>query len=235
MNIRKMALALALPAALGFACSTSQSSRTARAEGTAPAPAGTEATTEGSPGARGGDAEGGAVATTPGQTGTGTAQDDGTLTGERTAGMSSDLKGHASDQVVMGTVASVSSGSLSISSDMGGAARTLQVVPETIITVDGREGRIADIKEGEQIRASFNEQDGRNVAVKIEAGPMTGGHMGSDMGTTGTGTGTTTDMGAPGSSPTGSSSTSDTGTHSGSTGTSGTGTGGGYDTSGTSR
>jgi len=127
--------------------------------------------------------------------------------------------------------ASVSSGSLSISSDMGGAARTLQVVPETIITVDGREGRIADIKEGEQIRASFNEQDGRNVAVKIEAGPMTGGHMG----TTGTGTGTTTDMGAPGSSPTGSSSTSDTGTHSGSTGTSGTGTGGGYDTSGTSR
>jgi hypothetical protein len=185
MNVRKMALALALPAALGFACSTSQSSRTARAEETAPAPAGTAATTEGSPGSRGGDAEGGAVATTPGQAGTqqdtygtsgsGTAQDDGTLTGERTAGMSSDLKGHASDQVVMGTVASVSSGSLSISSDTGGAARTLQVVPETIITVDGREGRIADIEEGEQIRASFNEQDGRNVAVKIEAGPMTGG------------------------------------------------------------
>jgi hypothetical protein len=133
----------------------------------------------------------------------------------------------------MGTVASVSSDTLSIASDMGGAARTLHVVPETIISVDGRDGRIADIKEGEQIRASFNEQDGKQVAVKIDAGPMTGGHMGSDVGTTGTGTGTPTDMGAPGSGSTGSSSTSDTGTSSGSTGTSGTGTGGGYDTSGT--
>jgi hypothetical protein len=215
MDIRKMALVMALPLALGIGCSTSGSNRTASAEGTAPAPAGTSATTQGSPGSTGNDAEGGAqTSASPGQAG---------VQGDTTYGAGSDLKGHASDQVVMGTVASVSSGSLSIASDMG-AAKTLHVVPETIITVGGRDGRIADIKEGEQIRASFNEQDGRQVAVKIDAGPMTGGHMG----TTGTGTGTPTDMGAPGSSSTGSSSTSDTGTSSGSTGTSGTGTGGGY-------
>ena len=216
MDIRKMALVMALPLALGIGCSTSGSSRTAGPEGTAPAPAGTSATTQGSPGSTGSDAEGGA----PDERVAGAGRSAGRHHVRRTG---SDLKGHASDQVVMGTVASVSSGSLSIASDMG-AAKTLHVVPETIITVDGRDGRIADIKEGEQIRASFNEQDGRQVAVKIDAGPMTGGHMG----TTGTGTGTPTDMGAPGSSSTGSSSTSDTGTSSGSTGTSGTGTGGGY-------
>jgi hypothetical protein len=185
MNVRKMAVALAIPLALGIAgCRTSGSSR---AEGTAPAPAGTGATREGSPGAKGSDAEGGAVATTPGQTatqgdtasgtsGSATARDDGTLTGElgaTTGTTGSDIRGHASDQVVMGRVESVSSGSLSIASDMGGAAKTLHVVPETVITVEGRDGLIADIKEGEQVRASFNEQDGRQVAVKIEAGSST--------------------------------------------------------------
>ncbi|WP_242346727.1 hypothetical protein [Anaeromyxobacter terrae] len=165
--------------------------------------------------------------------------------GSSTAAGSSDIKGHDSDKVLMGKVAEVSSSSLSIQSDMGDS-RTLQVVPETIVTVDGREGHISDIQQGQEVRASFNEQDGKQVAVRVEAGRPAGdmgGHMGSDTstpaapgtgsGTTGTGTGTPTDMGAPGSSPSGSSSTSDTGTSSGSTGTSGTGTGGGYDTSGT--
>jgi hypothetical protein len=222
MEIRKMALAL--PLAFGIACQTTDSNRTAR-EDTAPAPAGTAATTQGSPGSVGNDAEGGAQTTaTPDQTGaqrdtsgtsgSATAQDDGTLTGDRTAGAmggASDLKGHASDRVLMGKVESVSSGSLSIESDMGDR-RTLRVVPETIITVEGRDGAIADLKEGQPIRASFNEQDGSEVAVKIEAGAA-GSHMGSDMGTTGTGT----DMGHP----SGSTSTHDTGTGSTSTGTTG--------------
>ena len=85
-------------------------------------------------------------------------------------GGTSDIKGHASDQVLVGTVASVSSGSLSIAPDLGGAARTLLIVPETLITVEGRDARLGEIKEGEQVRASFNEQQGRQVAVKIEAG-----------------------------------------------------------------
>ncbi|ABS28085.1 hypothetical protein [Anaeromyxobacter sp. Fw109-5] len=226
MDIRKMALAL--PLAFGIACSTSQSSRTARTEEPAP-PAGTGATREGSPGAAGSDAEGGRVATTPGRTGTTTTPDDGTLSGDRTMGGTSDLKGHASDRVLMGKVESVSGRSLSIQSDMGDS-RTLEIVPETIITVDGREGSSADIREGQPIRASFNEQDGKQVAVKIEAGEMMGGtghmgdtHMGGhgDMGTTGTGSGagTTPESGTTGTSP------ADTGTS-----TSGSGTDSGYDT-----
>ena len=201
MDIRKMALVMALPLALGIGCSTSGSNRTARAEGTAPAPAGTSATTQGSPGSTGNDAEGGAqTSASPGQAG---------VQGDTTYGTGSDLKGHASDQIVMGTVASVSSGSLSIASDTG-AAKTLHVVPETIITVDGVDARIADIKEGEQVRASFTEQEGRPVAVKIEAGPSTIG-----------GTGTTADT-----PPADTATPSQPGT---------SGTSGGSDTSGTRR
>jgi hypothetical protein len=216
MDIRKMALALALPLALGIAsCRTSESSRTAQSEGTAPAPTST-------------GAEGGAVAT-PGQTGqttpgeatqggtshgtsgSATARDDGTLTGEHGAstGMGSDIKGHASDRVVMGTVSSMTSGTLSIASDTGGAAKTLHVVPETIITVDGVDARISDIKEGEQVRASFSEQEGRQVAVKIEAGPSTMGGTGTSADTPPADTATPSQPGTSGTS--GSSDTSGTG------------------------
>ncbi|WP_242341200.1 MULTISPECIES: hypothetical protein [unclassified Anaeromyxobacter] len=226
MQIRKMALAL--PFAFGIACSTSHANRTARTEGTTPATA-SETT-----------ARSGTQSDTYGTSGSATAQ-------------SPDIKGHDSDKVLMGKVASVSSNSVSIQSDMGDS-RTLQVVPETIVTVDGRTGQISDIQQGQDVRASFNEQDGKQVAVKIEAAPMAGGtsgHMGGDMGghmggdTSTPSSGTTSDTGAAtpgtgsgtgttGSDTSGSSSTpgtstpSDTGTSSGSTGT-----GGGYDTSGT--
>lgn len=218
MDIRKMALALALPLALGTAgCQTSKSS-TAGGTATAPTSTGAEGGAVATPSQTGQTTPGEATqgGTSHGTSGTATARDDGTLTGEHGAstGMGSDLKGHASDQVMMGTVSSVSSETLSIASDMG-AARTLHVVPETIITVDGRDGGIADIKEGEQIRASFNEQDGRQIAVKIEAGPT----MGS------TGTERTTD--AP---PADTATPSEPSTSPGSTGTTG-----GYDTSGTRR
>jgi hypothetical protein len=207
MDIRKMTLTL--PLALGIACATSDN-RTAQTEPPA-APAGTEATREGSPGAAGSDAEGGRVATT--SPGTTTSGDTTAMAG------TSDLKGHASDRVLMGKVESVSGRSLSIQSDMGDS-RTLEIVPETIITVDGREGSSSDIREGQPIRASFNEQDGKQVAVKIEAGETMGGagqmddtHMGGhgDMGTTGTGSGTTgTSPADTGTSTTGSGT--DTGT-----------------------
>jgi hypothetical protein len=207
MDIRKMALAL--PLAFGIGCATSDN-RTAQTEPPA-APAGTGATREGSPGAAGSDAEGGRVATTPGATGT-TTPDDGTLSGDRTMGGTSDIKAHESDRVLMGKVESLSGRSLSIQSDMGDS-RTLEIVPETIITVDGREGSSSDIREGQPIRASFNEQDGKQVAVKIEAGEMMGGH--GDMGTTGTGSGADT---APHGDTTG-TSPADTGTSTSGSGT----------------
>jgi hypothetical protein len=126
--------------------------------------------------------------------------------------MGSDIKGHASDRVVMGTVSSMTSGTLSIASDTGGAAKTLHVVPETIITVDGVDARISDIKEGEQVRASFSEQEGRQVAVKIEAGPSTMGGTGTSADTPPADTATPAQPGTSGTSGTsGSSDTSGTG------------------------
>jgi hypothetical protein len=139
------------------------------------------------------------------------------------SGSESDLKGHQSDQVLMGKVSKVSKKSLSIRSDQG-ERHTLVVVPETLITVDGQEGKISDIKQGQEIRASYNELQGRNVAVKIEAGESMGGSSstGSSSGMSGSSSGTSSD--SPGS----------TGSMSGSSGTTGAPSDTGAATSGSS-
>ncbi len=40
----------------------------------------------------------------------------------------------------------------------------------TTISVEGKEGRLEDLKEGAKIRASYEEKDGKNVAAKLEVG-----------------------------------------------------------------
>jgi hypothetical protein len=79
-----------------------------------------------------------------------------------------EIKGHASDQVVSGEILEVTGSSLTIDAQAG-AARVLEVAPETSITVDGQEATLGDLEEGQPVRASFNEVAGRNVAVQIEA------------------------------------------------------------------
>jgi hypothetical protein len=139
------------------------------------------------------------------------------------------IKGHASDQVVSGEILEVSGNSLTIDAQAG-AARVLDVAPETSITVDGQEATLADLEEGQPVRASFNEVAGRDVAVEIRAAappsppaspvepavppipepatpPGTESPSGATPGDTSGGTGSTGDV--PGSSGTGTGSTGD--------------------------
>jgi Cu/Ag efflux protein CusF len=38
----------------------------------------------------------------------------------------------------------------------------------TMISVEGKEGKLEDLKEGTKVKASFEEKDGKNVAQKLE-------------------------------------------------------------------
>jgi hypothetical protein len=107
-----------------------------------------------------------------GQREPGTATAGTTTTTEPRGGMSSsgasDMKGHPSDQVITGRIADASAGALVIESDQG-QRHTLSVVEQTTVTVDGSDSTASALVPGQDVRASFNEQDGRNVAVKVEA------------------------------------------------------------------
>jgi hypothetical protein len=177
MKIR--VLTLALPAALGLACSHSQGTRTASSGQT-------EAGT--------------ATAGTESSSGTaGTSGISGSAPGE--------LKGHDSDRIVSGTVADASGSALIIESQTG-ERQTLKVVDETtIVMTDGTDGNASDLRPGQEVRASFNDQSGEQVAVKVIAigvapsGSMGTGSTGTDRGSSGTDT-SGTDTSGTGSSST---------------------------------
>lgn len=72
---------------------------------------------------------------------------------------------------VAGTVKNVDAASrtVQVSSGMLGLFRTtLVVTEETRIEVQGHEATLADIKEGDQVKASYATQDGQSVARSIE-------------------------------------------------------------------
>lgn len=77
------------------------------------------------------------------------------------------IKAHASDQIVQGRVASVSKDSVTIEG-RGGQSKSLRLAPETVI--DGKAGNRSALKEGQQVRASFTDVDGKSVAVEIKPG-----------------------------------------------------------------
>lgn len=79
------------------------------------------------------------------------------------------VKGHAEDKVVDGRISRVSGGSLSIESDRG-ETRILELAPQTLIRVNGQDASHADLQEGQPVRASYSEVEGRNVAVEVRAG-----------------------------------------------------------------
>jgi Cu/Ag efflux protein CusF len=112
------------------------------------------------------------------------------------------VKGHASDQVVSGRVAEVSEEKVKIESK-GGESKELELAPQTLI--DGKTGNHQALKEGEQVRASFDEADGKSVAVEIhsrkgagkDASPGQGGSM--ERGSTGSQQGGSDQQGGSGS------------------------------------
>jgi hypothetical protein len=77
-----------------------------------------------------------------------------------------EVKAHASDDVVAGEIGAVTATSVTIDGAPG--TRVLEIAPETSITVDGEEATLADLEEGQPVRASFSEVQGRDVAVEIE-------------------------------------------------------------------
>jgi hypothetical protein len=80
-----------------------------------------------------------------------------------------EVQAHAGDDVVNGTIARVSRRTLVIDSDTG-EQKTLFLAPETSIQVDGQDARRSDLQEGQDVRASFNEVNGRDIAVKVRVG-----------------------------------------------------------------
>jgi hypothetical protein len=79
------------------------------------------------------------------------------------------IQGHGEDQIVAGRVAAATASEVTIQTPQGDN-RTLQIVPETLVQIDGQDASSQALAEGQAIRASFDVVDGQEVAVKIRAG-----------------------------------------------------------------
>jgi hypothetical protein len=77
-------------------------------------------------------------------------------------------RGHADDKLVDGRLSAVSEDEITIRSEAG--EQKLKIVPQTAVTLDGKEAQRSELKEGLPVRASFLEHGGEQVAVRIEAG-----------------------------------------------------------------
>ena len=49
--------------------------------------------------------------------------------------------------------------------------RTLEVTSDTQIQVEGRQGTLADVREGAKVKAAYETREGKNVAKQIEVMP----------------------------------------------------------------
>jgi hypothetical protein len=135
--------------ALGLACSTTQSSRSASTQPEQP--------------------QAGATASAGAQEPTGGVEPGSSSAPLVPSGAERELKGHSSDQVISGRVALASEGSLVINTD-DGAQRTLSVVDETMVMLNGQEASLPELVPGDDVQASYDEQaDGSKVAVKVES------------------------------------------------------------------
>jgi hypothetical protein len=63
-------------------------------------------------------------------------------------------------------------GTLEMSDSAAGAtSRTLAIVAETLIAVDGRPGTLADLQEGAKVKAAYVPRDGQDIVILIEVVP----------------------------------------------------------------
>lgn len=107
------------------------------------------------------------------------------------------IQGHGEDRIVAGRIAATTGSEVTIQTPQGDR-RTLQIVPETMIQLDGQDAASEDLAAGQAIRASFDDVDGQEVAVKIRAG---GSEAAASDATTDQGTGSSaTDQGTGSSS-----------------------------------
>ena len=88
---------------------------------------------------------------------------------------STEMSRPATVGMVEGTVKKVdpATGMLRVSSGPFGIfTRSLQVGPDTQVTVDGRESNLAAIREGTKVKASYEQRNGQTIATRIEALPQ---------------------------------------------------------------
>lgn len=64
-----------------------------------------------------------------------------------------------------GTIQSIDTASKELALDNGSK---IVLDDATTISVEGKEGKLEDLKEGTKVKASFEEKDGKNVAQKLE-------------------------------------------------------------------
>ena len=64
-----------------------------------------------------------------------------------------------------GTIQSIDTSSKELALDNGSK---IVLDDATTISVEGKEGKLEDLKEGTKVKASFEEKDGKNVAQKLE-------------------------------------------------------------------
>lgn len=75
---------------------------------------------------------------------------------------------------VEGTVKKVdpTNGKVEVSSGLFGFfGRTLEVTPNTVIQVEGRQSTLSDIREGDKVRAAYEVREGQSIAKSINVMP----------------------------------------------------------------
>jgi len=80
----------------------------------------------------------------------------------------------AKAEILEGSVKKVDpgAGTLEMSDSAPGATnRTLAIVAETLIAVDGRPGTLADLQEGTKVKAAYVPRDGKDIVILIEVVP----------------------------------------------------------------
>ena len=87
---------------------------------------------------------------------------------------STKLERSATAEILEGSVRKVDpgAGTLEMSDSTPGAMnRTLAIVAETLVAVDGRPGTLADLHEGTKVKAAYVPRDGKDVVILIEVLP----------------------------------------------------------------
>jgi hypothetical protein len=115
---------------------------------------------------------------------------------------SSDMSGHAADHAVSGKLTKVSKKAVTITPKGGGSPMTLKIADQTVVTMNGKPAKASQLKAGQQVRASFQEEAAEEVAVKIDVSSKSHAKSGTSGHPQGTGSGGSqgggsSDMGGP--------------------------------------
>jgi Cu/Ag efflux protein CusF len=106
--------------------------------------------------------------------GTATAQSQRPMSPPPGAGAPGGPAERMSTGILEGSVKEVDPGAGTVhvsSGPLGVLGKTLEVTDSTQIQVEGRKGTLADIREGAQVKASYESHDGKNVATRIDVTP----------------------------------------------------------------